>query len=218
MRKIFLLLIILVTAISCGRKKRVVTAQGDTLLGVLQAHYQYYSYNDSVFKIFSDKDGLIEILSATSDSAFNDSTYSETKFMPGNKLYTTGNYKNKKRDGLFRYYFLSGKLRANVFYSNGIENTFEGFYESGKPRQKGELINDSTFRDQEYSQNGLLLEEMITDKTGKGSSTVYDENGKIKESGSVLDYNPSGIWKIYDTLGKPVRDTFFIAEGPLKMK
>lgn len=214
MRKSLLPIIILltVTIISCGKKKKKVIASGVIEEnGYVYATWEEFINNDSAFVVFTDAaSGKInKIHKAENEPALRDSTYTAEYFFPSGKLMMIQKYKQKKRDGSWPSFFENGKMAGETVFKNGIVQHYTLWFENGKVQTKGELLPDSTFRHREYFENGSPKKEMAADKNGKGQATYYYANGKIHETGPIVNFNRTGIWKIYDTLGNVKQDTLF---------
>jgi antitoxin component YwqK of YwqJK toxin-antitoxin module len=208
MKKGFLAFLLLLTIVSCG-KKRAIISEGETTIGILCVHYQEYWENDTFYKAFTDESQLVVLLIANSEAEFRDSTFTRKTFPITNELYSIEVFKNGKLEGDVLTFYGSGKKKSRTSYLHGFKSGYETWYESGKKQVTGELLPDSTFLHREYFENGLPKQEMTADETGKGHCTVFHPNGKKREEGPMVNFNPVGIWKIYDTLGNVKQDTIF---------
>ncbi len=211
MRKFLLPLLILLTLFSCGKKRKVIYDEKD---GGPYSNFApaLYIENDSAFHTYRYlKNGkIVQMDKAASLQELNDSTYCRIYYYhESGNLYSIDYFRNKKHVGESRSFYESGKKKSSSFFSDGLQENYEVWYESGKLMIKGELLPDSTFRHREYFDTGIPKKEMVTDKNGKGSCTYYHPNGAIRETGPILDFNASGIWKIYDEQGNLKQDTIF---------
>lgn len=86
------------------------------------------------------------------------------KFYKGNQLVETGQYKNDKREGVWRAYHSSGKLGSEINYLNDVANGPAKFYsEDGK----------------------IIAEGVLNGKDYVGEYFIYDKNGnKFKKFGN----------------------------------
>jgi antitoxin component YwqK of YwqJK toxin-antitoxin module len=220
MRYSSLLLILLLAASACGKKKRIIRSGNTMEKGEIIQIDEVFIDHDSVFETVTHAPTkvVMEIKRAKNDSDLRCGTFTDETFFPSGKTESFNKFVGNKREGKSRIFFESGKIESETSYENGFMSGYKTWYEDGKIQITGELLSDSTFRHREYSESGLPLKEMITDKTGNGSCSVYHLNGKIRETGPLVDFNPSGVWKIYDTTGILTHDTLFMAEGPLKRK
>jgi len=88
----------------------------------------------------------------------------ETTFYPHKKIQMTGEYKNKKRDGRWVYYYENGNIWSEGFFKNGKSDGKRiTHYENGKVFYVGYYDQDKRV----------------------GVWTFYDENGKFLKS---VDY------------------------------
>jgi antitoxin component YwqK of YwqJK toxin-antitoxin module len=211
MRKFFLPIIFLLTIISCGKKREVIYDERD---GGPHSDFApaLYIENDSAFhtRRYLKNGKIVEMQKAASLQELEDSTYCRIYYYhESGNVYSIDYFQKKKHVGESLSFYESGKKKSRATFSDGIRGNYEIWYESGKLMIEGELLPDSTFRHREYFESGLPKKEMATDKTGKGQCTYYYTNGKTKETGPMVDFNPCGIWKIYDTLGNLKHDTVF---------
>ncbi|CAN5891720.1 hypothetical protein BH11BAC7_BH11BAC7_06680 [soil metagenome] len=221
MRKFFLPILIFLIITSCGKKKTVIAYGTESWPEEgIEFLTELYVDHDSAFISWTNKKTgrVLYLGKAASMQDLKDSTFTRNYFYDSGKLHTIEPFRNKKMDGEVLSFYKSGKKKSRVTFSDGIKGNYETWYESGKLMIKGELLPDSTFSHKEYYENGVLQKEMITDKTGKGSFSSYSGNGKIYESGALLNFERSGIWKIFDSLGNPRRDTLFGIEKIEKRK
>jgi antitoxin component YwqK of YwqJK toxin-antitoxin module len=89
----------------------------------------------------------------------------ETTWYPNKKVQMTGEYKNKKRDGRWVYYYSNGNVWS------------EGFFKDGKSDGKRTM----------YSENGkVFIEGFYQDDRRVGVWKFYDEKGKLLKT---MDYS-----------------------------
>ncbi len=211
MKKFLLPLFILLTIFSCGKKRKVIYDEND---GGPYSHFApaLYIENDSAFHTYRyiTSGKIVEMEKAASLQELADSTFCRFRYYyySGNLL-SIDTVRNKKRTGIAVTFYESGKKKSSTLFSDGLQESYEVWYESGELQIKGELLPDSTFRHREYYETGISKKEMISDKNGKGSCTYYHPNGAIRETGPIVDFNASGIWKIYDEEGNLKQDTIF---------
>ena len=94
-----------------------------------------------------------------------------------NILIFEGKYKNKKRNGKGREYFINGKLKSEGNYLKGKKNgVFKEYYLNGEIKFEGEYLNGNKIKGKEYDENKNLITEI-------------DNNGKIKKYFHYKDYN-----------------------------
>ena len=89
----------------------------------------------------------------------------EVHYFSGKKKYIEGNVKNNLRDGLWRSYFIDGKVNSEGFYVQGKEHgVYKVYRENGKPLYIGHYnmgICDGEWRF--YDSNGLLEKKIMAD-------------------------------------------------------
>ena len=151
-----------------------------------------------VFKFYdrttSRKPILIKTFYENSDSLF-------VQFyrLNGN-LKTEGVLNERKRVGLWKYFYKNGAVMSQENYKNGLQHGEQFvFYSNGKITERSLFKND--FLDgisSKYSSKGILIEE-VAYKKGKpnGLAKYFELNGNIKETGIYLDGKRVGKWEYY---------------------
>ena len=78
-------------------------------------------------------------------------------YLNGNVM-AKGNYKDDKKDGLSEFYVENGKILRKINYKNGIYNgEYTEYFENGNPLLRGILQNGKSVGNFEfYSENGKL--------------------------------------------------------------
>lgn len=86
----------------------------------------------------------------------------ETFFYPNRQKRMEGTYKNKKRDGLWSYWYDNGNLWSQGTYSNGkSEGKRTTYFENGKIRYEGFYKDDMRVGKWKFfEENGSLLKEL----------------------------------------------------------
>lgn len=123
-----------------------------------------------------------------------------------------------------KIYFKDGKLKADIEYCDGNTIKEQDFYSSGQLKYSEEHSGNMEYLLQlnSYAENGKpqsLFE--ITDKKKKiFYKKEFSEKGVIKEEGpmryskDVLDYQKNGSWKFYDENGNlKSTDNFVNGQG-----
>lgn len=133
-----------------------------------------------------------------------------------------GAFKNSKPEGLFHFYYFSGKIRATRFYENGLENgpfTYwdeMGYMDECGNKKNGELDgihytwwDSRTLRSRTHYENGKLdgincyyhkngkidwIQQNKNDKSN-GEFKRYYDNEKLKEIGKYQAGYEIGTWK-----------------------
>ena len=97
-------------------------------------------------------------------------------------------YKNGKKEGRGKEYYLNGKFKSDAFFIDGLlQGKSIGYYENGN------------------------LEKEFYYKNAKmdGIQKVYYPDGKIKTEANFKENNLDGILKEYDESGKITSEEFF---------
>ena len=151
-----------------------------------------------VFKFYdrttSRKPILIKTFYENSDSLF-------VQFyrLNGN-LKTEGVLNERKRVGLWKYFYKNGAVMSQENYKNGLQHGEQFvFYSNGKITERSLFKNDLLDGiSSKYSSKGILIEE-VAYKKGKpnGLAKYFELNGNIKETGIYLDGKRVGKWEYY---------------------
>ncbi len=147
-----------------------------------------------------------------------------------------GAFKNSKPEGLFHFYYFSGKLRETRLYEGGLENgpfTYwdeKGFMTECGNNKNGKLDgfhytwwDNRTLRSKTHYDNGKLEgTDCYYHKNGKidwigknknnelnGMFKRFYDNGKLKEIGKYKKNYEVGIWKEFYQNGKIFRLRYF---------
>jgi antitoxin component YwqK of YwqJK toxin-antitoxin module len=204
MRNALLVLIVLL-AISCGKKKQIVFTGESQENGVITERSETFIDHDSAFETHTDvASGKIYRLERSKNMAeFSDSTYTvELFFIPSGKPKAFKKYIAKKREGEWKTFYESGKVETETDYKNNLMLGYKTWFEDGKLKAIGEPLPDHTFRHQEFFENGVQSKEMATDSTGDGKCTYWYPNKRMKSTGPICGFEPCGVWKGWDTAGK----------------
>lgn len=197
------MVLLLMTMASCGKKKQIISQNYTESNGVIVDRYEEFIDHDSAFEAYTDANGrLKKIKRAKNITELHDSTCTvEIFFLPSGKLRSFKKYISQKPEGKWTTFYESGKIESETDYKNGLMLGYETHFESGKLKAKGELLPDSTFRHREYFENGVQSKEMATDHNGNGSCTYWYPNKRMRSTGPITNFEPSGIWKGWDTAG-----------------
>ncbi len=118
-----------------------------------------------------------------------------------------GNYKNSRKQGLWTFFFPSGKTKSEIEYVNSRPNgAYKTYYENGQIEEEGNWKNNrNTNNFKRYHSNGQVAQEFAFNETGKrdGKQKYFYEDGTlmieadIKEGKEekVVEYNPDGSVK-----------------------
>lgn len=151
-----------------------------------------------VFKFYdittSRKPILIKTFYENSDSLF-------VQFyrLNGN-LKTEGVLNERKRVGLWKYFYRNGVVMSQENYKKGLRHGEQFvFYSNGKITEKSLFKNGLLDGiSSKYSSKGILIEE-VTYKKGKpnGLAKYFELNGNLKETGIYIDGKRVGKWEYY---------------------
>lgn len=136
------------------------------------------------------------------------------------------NYVNGKKEGWectysYAEYGNASSLyeRKRVFYKNGVEDgPIIGFNEKGDTVLAGQFkdgLGQGLFKFRNDSVQELNFDRLYVD--GEEVETIfYHENGKVASRGKLIDFQPHGLYKMYDTTGILIAEQNFdkgILEG-----
>lgn len=124
------------------------------------------------------------------------------------KVLEEGNYKDNKKEGIWKEYYSNGNLKSEITYVNNKPDGYAKlYYESGKLSEEGmwkgiKWVGNYKY----YHENGKPKYEFAYTDDGKrtGKQKYYHENGKIaiegewkegKEAGLIKEYYPDGSLK-----------------------
>ena len=106
--------------------------------------------------------------------------------------------KEKRKIGWWQEFYLSGEIKAEGYYKNGIKSgCWKYYFLSGKTEQQGCFTANGlqTGKWIWYYENGnVLREEDYSDGSRNGFFTDYFEDGKILEQGNYVDNLKEGVW------------------------
>lgn len=126
---------------------------------------------------------------------------------------TEGKYVNSKKEGVWKTYFPSGKIKQEITYVHNRPNGYAKiYYEDGKLSEEGiwkgnKWVGNYKF----YHKNGQLAYDFKYNNSGKreGEQKYYYENGNKMIEGNWANGKESGVIKEYDEKGKlKVEKTF----------
>ena len=129
----------------------------------------------------------------------SDSLFVQFYRLNGN-LKTEGVLNERKRVGLWKYFYKNGAVMSKENYKNGLQHGEQFvFYSNGKITERSLFKNDLLDGiSSKYSSKGILIEE-VAYKKGKpnGLAKYFELNGNIKETGIYLDGKRVGKWEYY---------------------
>ncbi|MFB1039601.1 MAG: toxin-antitoxin system YwqK family antitoxin [Polaribacter sp.] len=129
----------------------------------------------------------------------SDSLFVQFYSLNGN-LKTEGVLNERKRVGLWKYFYKNGDVMSQENYKNGLQHGEQFvFYSNGKITERS-LFKDGLLDgiSSKYSSKGILIEEVVYNK-GKpnGLAKYFELNGNIKETGIYADGKRVGKWEYY---------------------
>jgi antitoxin component YwqK of YwqJK toxin-antitoxin module len=124
-----------------------------------------------------------------------------------------GVYQDNRKQGLWKRYWPSGKLRNEINYASGKpEGEYKLYYDNGKLEEHGNWSNNKNIGDfKRYHTNGNPQQQFYFDGKGKrnGMQKYYHDNGKLALEVNVVNGAESGICKRYDHNGQVVEEKTF---------
>jgi len=132
------------------------------------------------------------------------------QFFKNMVLTAEGNFNDAgEKEGDWKYYFPSGKLRLKEQYVNGkIVGESVEYHKSGYPGYYVKWNSkEEKSEEKEYSYNGFLTDHKTTDANGIATLRTYFRNGQEKgtirqKEGKIMD----GSYKLYHENGKMSRE------------
>ena len=125
--------------------------------------------------------------------------------MKKDKSYSTdakveeGNYQQNKRNGVWKKYFPSGKIKSKINYKRNIPNgAYTLFYENGNVEEEGTWKNNRNVNGfKRFHKNGKVAQEFQFSSSGKrnGEQKYYHENGQIEIMVNIVDGKENGQMK-----------------------
>jgi antitoxin component YwqK of YwqJK toxin-antitoxin module len=130
-----------------------------------------------------------------------------------------GGFVNSRRDGIWKKYFSSGKIKHEITYIKGKPDGYAKFYyENGNVSEEGIWkMNKWVGEYKYYFENGNMSYLWNYNESGKrtGEQKYYYENGNVMIEGEWNDGKESGIIKEYYESGSLKSEKNF-AEGVLE--
>lgn len=121
------------------------------------------------------------------------------------KKKTEGKYKNSRKNGKWKSYFMSQQLKSEITYMNNRPSGYyKVFYENGQVEEEGVWKNNRNVSEfKRYYKNGQVSQDFKFNETGKrdGEQKYFHENGQVmiegnwnggKEAGLIKEYNSDG--------------------------
>jgi antitoxin component YwqK of YwqJK toxin-antitoxin module len=128
----------------------------------------------------------------------------DTKFAATAKV-EEGNYVDSRREGVWKRYWPSGKIRSEIAYSAGKPHGwYKTYYENGQTEEESQWYdNKNVGLFQRYHMNGTLQQHFNFNQSGKreGPQYYYHENGVIEMEVTMLGGVEQGVMKRYNADG-----------------
>ncbi|MEM7552026.1 MAG: membrane-binding protein [Bacteroidota bacterium] len=119
---------------------------------------------------------------------------------------------NPIREGSYRSYFYSGKLKSEGFYvNNKPAGIWTYYFENGNPKMEGEIRNLSNFGHWVYyHENGRKkMEGKMIEGKRDGPWKFYYETGEQKSEGEFLNGIREGLWSYFYEQGELKAQAFY---------
>jgi antitoxin component YwqK of YwqJK toxin-antitoxin module len=135
-----------------------------------------------------------------------------------------GNYKDNRKEGLWKKFWPNGKSRSEINYASGKPiGEYKLYYENGKLEEHGFWNNNkNTGEFKRYYSNGNPQQNFLFGENGKrsGNQKYYYENGKLAMEVNVANGSESGVCKRYNTDGTLAEEKVFengtVRQGSVK--
>jgi antitoxin component YwqK of YwqJK toxin-antitoxin module len=212
MKKFLLLVFFLSALVSCGKKKEIITHGTESWPeNNVEFITEVYLDHDSAFNTWTDKNSgrLFLIKKSASLQDLKDSTYTAVFYYDNGNILAIRSFNKKIPSGNWEKNYPDGKKKSLSKYKDGKLVEITAWWENGNVNIEMKSDKNGKMMHHEFFENGNLAQQLEIDSTGSGSCVNYYPNGKKKIEGSVYRKNPSGIWKMYDTLGNLRQDTLF---------
>ncbi len=204
--------------------------QGLTNSGMRHGEWKRYDRKGKLLTITIYDFG--KIISQENPGAIEDITL----YHDNGRLKAEGMIRDKKREGVWKFYNSRGIHVKNVTYTNGTilktislvkesgpklrEGTAVTYHDNGRIKETGRYSKGKKDGEwKEYDSRGKLLKIKIYNK-GKVINEQsrqkikpfisYHNNGRIKEKGMLKNGKRNGEWLLYSTRGKLIRTTSYL--------
>lgn len=130
------------------------------------------------------------------------------------KVMDEGKYVNDKKEGAWKKYYESGKVKSELTYvTNKADGYAKFYYENGNLSEEGVWRNNKWVGDYKYYyENGKPSYVWSYNEQGKRSGTqkYFHPNGNVMIEGDWQDGKESGVIKEFDENGKLVSEKSFL--------
>lgn len=121
------------------------------------------------------------------------------------KLRETAEFKNGQLNGLRHLYNDSTKqiIIVENYKNNNFEGEYLSYHPNGKPKQKGQYVNNKMSGLWNYYYLNGNIKETVNFKNNveDGPYKAYHQNGQLKAEGQYENENRQGEWKVYHPNG-----------------
>src|SRR5690606_5390743 len=94
-----------------------------------------------------------------------------------------GSYENSRKQGLWKNFFPSGKVKSEIAYVNSRPNgTYRTYFENGQIEEEGNWQNNrNTGGFKRFHENGQTAQEFVFNDSGErdGKQVYFYENGQV---------------------------------------
>jgi len=120
---------------------------------------------------------------------------------PTGNLVEEGNYKNSRKEAIWKKYFPNKKLKSEIFYKGSRPfGKYTLYYENGNVEEAGNWARSKNTGDfKRYHPNGKVAQEFTFTESGKrtGKQVYYYPNGKVRLEGTWSEGLETGEQKEY---------------------
>lgn len=124
-----------------------------------------------------------------------------------NQVIEEGEYRDNKREGMWRKYYPTGSLKSEITYEdNHPMGAYTVYYPSGQVEEEGLwLINRNTGDFTRYHENGNVSQKFHFNSAGKrqGVQEYYFENGQLQMAVELDNGIVHGSYKTFYSDGSP---------------
>lgn len=124
-----------------------------------------------------------------------------------------GNYKDNRKEGLWKKYWPGGKIRNEINYTNGKpQGEYKLYFENGNLEEHGFWSNNkNTGEFKRFYTNGKPQQHFLFSENGKrnGIQKYYHENGNLAMEVNIVNGAESGVCKRYNPDGSLAEEKTF---------
>lgn len=118
-----------------------------------------------------------------------------------NSTVEEGEYINNKKEGTWKTYWPSGKLKSTITYKGNRPNgSYQVYYRNGQLEEEGIWkLNKNIGEFRRFHENGQPQQEFLFSDSGKrnGIQKYYHENGQLELEVNIINGKESGVMKRY---------------------